>query len=207
MLTETYPKPFDVARVLIRGLYHCTLSSINRATIQNGSKQLFFSLFFFSSSKSHRIDSRARKFLSNDSRWFQNSILSLSLSLSHKFTRRFEDHQQTGRDRRIRGYFRWFGSIRSAVSHSKHETQWNFSSFSLFPPPPPSSSFHLRSSYIACPRAGDVGMFRFWNLRVIPTTEIHPRETLSNTTSASGQVSYYGARRWFDNADLTTLVP
>lgn len=153
----------------------------------------FFFLFSFFLRQNHTV-------LTREPENYYRTILddfkfSLSLSLSRKFTRRFEDHQQTGRDRRIRGYFRWFGSIRSAVSHSKHETQWNFSSFSLFPPPPPSSSFHLRSSYIACPRAGDVGMFRFWNLRVIPTTEIHPRETLSNTTSASGQVSNYGARR------------
>lgn len=129
MLTETYPKPFDVARVLIRGLYHCTLSSIARQYKMAQSN--FFFLFSFFLRQNHIV-------LTREPENFYRTILddfkilfSLSLSLSRKFTRRFEDHQQTGRDRRIRGYFRWFGSIRSAVSHSKHETQWNFSSFSL----------------------------------------------------------------------------
>ena len=92
------------------------------------------------------------------------SLFFLSLSLPRKFTRR---KPADGRDRRIRGYFRWFGSIRSAVSHSKHESVELFLVFTF--PPPSSASFHLRPSHIA--RAGRVGMFRFWNLRVIPTTD------------------------------------
>lgn len=126
--------------------------SIARRCKMPWSKLLFF--FFFSVKITPY---RAR-------REFYLFSFSLSLSLPRKFTRR---KPADGRDRRIRGYFRWFGSIRSAVSHSKHESVELFLVFTF--PPPSSASFHLRPSHIA--RAGCVGMFRFWNLRVIPTTD------------------------------------
>lgn len=153
--------------------------SIARRCKMPWSKLLFSS---FSPSKSHRIELE-ENFI---------SFLSLSLSLPRKFTRR---KPADGRDRRIRGYFRWFGSIRSAVSHSKHESVELFLVFTF--PPPSSASFHLRPSHIA--RAGRVGMFRFWNLRVIPTTLSLVRRP------SSGQVSNYGVRR-FDKANLTNFL-
>lgn len=135
-------------------LWPLSLHPINQS--HDDAKCLGASFFFssFSPSKSHRIGLE-ENFI---------SFLSLSLSLPRKFTRR---KPADGRDRRIRGYFRWFGSIRSAVSHSKHESVELFLVFTF--PPPSSASFHLRPSHIA--RAGRVGMFRFWNLRVIPTTD------------------------------------
>ena len=178
--TDTCPKPFDVGRALIYGRYRCTLS-INRTTMQNALEQASF--FFFFSVKITPYRARREFYLFS---------FSLSLSLPRKFTRR---KPADGRDRRIRGYFRWFGSIRSAVSHSKHESVELFLVFTF--PPPSSASFHLRPSHIA--RAGRVGMFRFWNLRVIPTTLSLVRRP------SSGQVSNYGVRR-FDKANLTNFL-